>query len=213
MIQFHTYGDSHASEHGGWKSININGLTIVVNWLGPKLMYSFGRDKNIIVNNNRINVGDYICFCFGEIDCRVHINKYEPNWMGTIDNLVTEYFIAISKNVSGLNVKTCVYNVVPQLERSLPENRWITKWDEENCHLPDILPAQGTDEDRVRYSLYMNEKIKENCIKYGYIFFDIYDKYINEKGFLNPEYSDTNCHIKDPIFIKENLIKLINNEL
>lgn len=213
MIQFHTYGDSHASEHGGWSNIQIDGLAIIVNWLGPKLMYSFGRDKNIIVNQNQINNGDYVCFCFGEIDCRAHINKYEPNWKETIDNLVSEYFIAISNNTSNLNVKTCVYNAVPQLERSLPENMWITKWDMDNAHNPEVLPALGTDEDRVKYTLYMNQKLKEYCKLYNYIFFDVYDKYINDKGYLNPTYSDTNCHIKDPIFIREKLIKILNNEL
>jgi hypothetical protein len=30
---------------------------------------------------------------------------------------------------------------------------------------------------------------------------------------LNPTYSDTNCHIKNPVFIQEKLIKILNNEL
>jgi hypothetical protein len=212
MIQFHTYGDSHASEHGGWTRIQIDNVSIVTNWLGPKLMYSFARDKNKIINEDYINNGDYVCFCFGEIDCRVHINKNEPNWKESIDEIVSEYFIAISNNVSNLNVNTCVYNVVPQLERGLPENFWITKWDDDNAHNPSVLPAIGTDEDRVKYSLYMNQKIKEYCVLYGYIFFDIYDNYTNDKGYLNPTYSDANCHIKDPVFIREKLIKIINNE-
>ena len=213
MVQFHTYGDSHASHHGGWSNIQINGVTIVINWLGPKLMYSFGRDKNMLLNTNNINNGDYICFCFGERDCRAHINKYEPNWKESIDNMVSEYFNAISINVSNLNVKTCVYNVVPQLERGIPENMWISEWDAANAHNPNVLPALGTNEDRVKYSLYMNQKLKEYCDLYGYVFFDVYDKYTNDRGYLNPTYSDTNCHIKDPIFIQEKLIKILNNEL
>lgn len=210
MVQFHTYGDSHASEHGSWTRIQIDNLNIVTNWLGPKLMYSFGRDKNIIIKKEQINDGDYVCFCFGEIDCRAHINKYELNWEQTIDNLVAEYFLAISENVSGLNIKTCVYNAVPQIDRRKPENLWINKWDEDNSTQPNHLPAIGTDEDRRKYTLYMNKKLKEFCEKYGYVFFDIYDKYVGEDGFLNPIYSDGNCHIKDPVFIIENLQKIVH---
>jgi hypothetical protein len=168
-------------------------------------MYSFGRDKNIILNLNHINNGDYVCFCFGEIDCRAHINKYEINWQETINNLVAEYFIAISTNVYGLNVKTCVYNAVPQIDRRKPENLWINKWDEESS----TLPAIGTDEDRHKYTLYMNKKLKEFCDLYGYFFFDVYNKYVDKDGFLNSIYSDGNCHIKDPVFIKEHLEKII----
>ena len=65
MRTLRTYGDSHASEHGGWESININGLNIITNWLGPKLMFSFGRDKNIVVKYSSPN--DILIFCFGEI--------------------------------------------------------------------------------------------------------------------------------------------------
>ena len=208
MKQFHTYGDSHSSEHGSWTMINLENIKIVTNWLGPKLMYSFGRDKDIIIKKEQINDGDYICFCFGEIDCRAHVYRYETSWRQTIDNLVVEYFLAISKNVSGLNVKTCVYNAVPQVDRRKTENQWMTEWDINNSHDKNYLPAIGTDEDRRKYTLYMNEKLKEFCGIYGYIFFDIYDKYVDDEGFLNPVYSDGNCHIKDPIFIIEKLQNL-----
>lgn len=210
MVRFHTYGDSHASHHGGWNTIKIDGLEIKPNWLGPKLLYSFGRDKLKVVNVNEISQGDYICFCFGEIDCRCHINKYEPDWKLSIDKMVSEYFINISNNVLNLNVKTCVYNVIPQLERGTPETMWITEWEKENANNPAILPTLGSNEDRLKYSLYMNEKIKEYCDKYSFIFFNVYDKYANENGFLNSKYSDGNSHIKDSIYIKEMLIKILN---
>ena len=78
MIKFHTYGDSHASKHGSWDRVNLDEVNIVINWLGPKTMYSFGRDKEMIIKRNEIGDNDFVCFCFGEIDCRAHINKYEP---------------------------------------------------------------------------------------------------------------------------------------
>lgn len=66
----------------------------------------------------------------------------------------------------------------------------------------------GTDEERKQYSLYFNKKIKEKCIEKEYIFFDIYNKYIDENGFLRKDLSDDNVHIDNDIyisnFIKEN---------
>ena len=39
--------------------------------------------------------------------------------------------------------------------------------------------------------------LKLYCFIYGYVFFDVYDNYINEHGFLNKKLSDGNVHIQD----------------
>ncbi len=66
----------------------------------------------------------------------------------------------------------------------------------------------GTDEERKQYVLYFNEKLKEKCIEKEYIFFNIYNNYIDENGFLRKDLSDGNVHIDNGIyiciFIKEN---------
>jgi hypothetical protein len=66
----------------------------------------------------------------------------------------------------------------------------------------------GTDEERRQYVLYFNEKLREKCIERGYIFFDIYNNYIDKNGFLSKYLSDGNVHIENGIyiskFIKEN---------
>jgi hypothetical protein len=49
--------------------------------------------------------------------------------------------------------------------------------------------------------LYFNEKIKEKCIENNYIFFDVYDKYTDENGFLRKDLSDGNVHIRDGVHI------------
>lgn len=199
----HTFGDSHAIHYGGWDKINISGLTIIMNHLPGKLMYSFGRDRMSVVSSFNVVDDDMVCFCFGEIDCRCHINKFEPNWKKTIDDVVENYFINICDNVKLYkNLQVLVFNVVPPLERESPEYLWIEKG--------NGLPSLGTDVDRKKYTLYMNEKISENCVKYNYIFFNVYEKYINEKDYLREDLSDGNCHIKNPIYMEEFLINLLN---
>ena len=48
-----------------------------------------------------------------------------------------------------------------------------------------------------------NKKLKEYCVKYNYIFFDVYDKYTDEDGFLNTKLSDGAIHIGDGTFIND----------
>jgi hypothetical protein len=49
----------------------------------------------------------------------------------------------------------------------------------------------------------MNKKLKENCIKNGYLFVDVFDKYCDKDGFMNPEYKDVTVHITNGVFINE----------
>jgi len=66
----------------------------------------------------------------------------------------------------------------------------------------------GTDEERKHYTLYFNEKLKEKCIEKEYIFFDIYNNYIDENGYLRKDLNDSIVHIGNgdyiSNFIKEN---------
>ena len=186
-MSFHTIGDSHS--YNGWTEI-IN------HHLGPLLCYSFGKDKlnRCNISNFNIKNGDTICFCLGEIDCRCHIHKHITNtvsYKDIINNIIDDYFEAIELNVSNLSVKlknVCVYNVVPPIEKY-------------NTIENDEYPYLGTDEERKKYTLYFNSKLKEKCNEKNYIFFDIYNHYTDENGFLKKDLSDNCVHIKNGIFI------------
>ena len=193
-MSIHTIGDSHS--HNGWSGI-IN------HHLSALLCYSFGKEKlnRCDIRNFNIKDGDTIVFCLGEIDCRCHIHKHiteTTTYQDIINNIVDNYFEAIELNVSISQIKlknVCVYNVVPPIQQyNTLEN-------------PEY-PYLGTDEERKQYTLYFNEKIKEKCIEKKYIFFDIYNNYIDENGYLRKDLSDGNVHIRNGIyisnFIKEN---------
>jgi hypothetical protein len=49
--------------------------------------------------------------------------------------------------------------------------------------------------------LYFNEKLREKCIEKEYTFFDVYDNYIDENGFLRKDLSDGNVHIRNGVYI------------
>jgi hypothetical protein len=186
-MSIHTIGDSHS--HNGWSGI-IN------HHLGPVLCYSFGKDKlnRCDIRNYDIKDGDTVVFSFGEIDCRCHVHKHvsdESTYQDIINHLVDNYFEAIDLNIvtSQITFKNiCVYNVVPPIQKyNTLEN-------------PEY-PYLGTDEERKEYALYFNQKLKEKCIEKGYVFFDIYDKYIDENGFLRKDLSDENVHIRNGVHI------------
>lgn len=185
----HTIGDSHSCQ--GWTGI-------CEHHLGHVLCYSFGRETlgRCDIRKYNIHNGDTIVFSFGELDCRCHVHKYvnaTTTYQQVIDPIVENYFKAIKLNVDVSKIKlknVCVYNIVPPIQKDRTP---------ENLEYPFI----GTDEERKQYTLYFNQKIKELCIIYNYIFFDIYDKHIDENGFLRKEMSDGLVHITEKCFIYE----------
>ena len=191
-MSIHTIGDSHSGH--GWTGT-------IQQPIGPTLCYSFGKEKLNRCDIRKFNIkdGDTIIFCLGEIDCRCHINKHitdTKTYQDIIDNIVDNYFDAIELNVSIAQIKLkyiCVYNVVPPVQKN-------NTWEDHN------FPFLGTDEERKQYVLYFNKKLKEKCIEKEYIFFDIYNNYIDENGFLRKDLSDGHVHISNGIYIS-NFIK------
>lgn len=187
----HTIGDSHGSN--GWP------IEIKQHYVEGLLCYSFGKDKlqRIDIRNYDIKDGDTVIFCLGEIDCRCHIYKHISDtltYKDIINNIVQHYFEAIKLNIDVSKIKlknVCVYNVVPPIDK-----------DNFKYH-NHLYPHLGNNDERKMYTIYFNQKLKEKCIEYNYIFFDIYDYYIDEDGFLNTDLSDQNVHIKNGIYIEK----------
>jgi hypothetical protein len=200
-MSIHTFGDSHASDsHSGWKDCN----NITTHHIGPILCYSFGKEKLNICDISKFGVknDDSVIFCFGEIDCRCHIYKHITNvksYEMIIDEIIYNYIDSIKINIDKCNVKLkniCIYNVVPPVQKhNTGENK--------------SYPYLGSDEERKQYVLYFNKCLKEKCDENNWIFFDIYNSYIDNNGFLSKKLSDGIVHIKNGIFFK----KFINNYL
>jgi hypothetical protein len=183
----HTFGDSHS--FNGWGLIT----NIQTHHVGPKLCFSIGRDGINIRDGYNVKNGDTVIFCFGEIDCRCHIHKHiteSRDYKQIIDTIVSNYFIKIKNAIDIFEtIQVAIYNVVPPIQKhNTAEN-------------PEY-PYLGTDEERKAYVLYFNEKLKQACIEYNFLFFDVYDNYIDNDGFLNKSMSDGNVHIRDGVYIK-----------
>jgi hypothetical protein len=183
----HTFGDSHC--YFGWDGIP----NLQTHHLGPKLCFSIGRDGIDIKKEYNVNNGDTVIFSFGEIDCRCHIHKHVTetnNYTRIIDSIVNNYFTQIKKAVDTFdNLRTVIYNVVPPIQKH-------------NTGENPAFPFLGTDAERKAYVLYFNQKLQEKCIEYNFIFFDVYNNYIDTNGFLNKSLSDGHVHIRDGVYLK-----------
>lgn len=191
----HTIGDSHSSTvHSGWKHCK----NIIPHHIGPVLCYSFGKEplsRFDISKVDNINDGDTLVFCFGEVDCRNHVNKQvikqNVSYKVIIDELILDYVSGIKTVVDALGKKLkniCIYNCIPTIKE---ETRKKLNW---NGH---PFPCEGSSEDRKIYTLYFNEKAKQICKDNQFIFFDIFDKIIDNNGYLKSELSDGNSHLLD----------------
>ena len=187
----HTFGDSHALF--GW------GHDIKKNNINSSLCYTFGKKKLQRIDIRKFNVkaNDTIIFCLGEIDCRCHIHKHitpDNTYEMIIDEIINDYIEAIQTNIKVSNIKlknVCIYNVLPTIRKSLIEID------------PDFAyPFLGTDEERKQYVLYFNKIMQQKCTENNFVFFDVYNHYVDEEGFICKELSDGGIHIKNGVYIQ-----------
>jgi lysophospholipase L1-like esterase len=199
-MTIHAFGDSHASY--GWNSIDPK---ISIHCIYGKICYSIGRDGidkfnikdlsvtdlNVPITHNECTIdpvkdGDIVLFSAGEIDCRCHIDKYitnENSYENIINNMIEKYFDLIQENIKQYNDLTVlIYNVLPPL-RKIYSSYF------------NSLDIVANDDDRKTYVLYFNKTLKEYCLKYNYLFVDIYDEVCDSEGFLNKDICDYMCHI------------------
>jgi len=182
------YGDSHA--HYSFKNLKLDYKDLHC----PSItMFRIGRD-NIIINfdKNRItSENDIIIISYGEVDCRCHIQRQINNGKeedNIINELVDKYFLTIRNNIIGKS-KIIIVGIIPPTKQN----------DYEILHGPVLheFPFVGKDEDRVRYTNKVNNKLEEYSNKNNYIYFNPYAHYAREDGTLKHELSDTTVHLGD----------------
>ncbi len=141
----------------------------------------------------------FIMFIFGEPDVRIHIHKqinlYNRNEEEIIDTL--------SKNYVNFIIEIC------KLCDSTPIIRYILPPVDKDFWEIEIFKANGTIDERVRYTNKLNDKIKHYCYINNVLFFENINKTLltNENGSLKEEYIIGQTHYN------ENSIELINQEI
>ena len=149
-------------------------------------MFRIAREQNIInFNSTEHDKNSILCFNYGEIDCRCHIQKQinlGRNEDEIINDLVCKYFISIHKNIKEYK-KIVIIAIIPSTHQN------------DYGPITHKHPFIGTDENRIRYTKKMNETIKSFCLKYNYYYFDPFLYYTREDGSLKHELSDNMVHL------------------
>jgi hypothetical protein len=204
----YTIGDSHSKF--GWSKID----NVIVNWLGPKLMFTFNEADFNIAN---INDQDSTVFCFGEIDCRCHIKKHIINgdYTTLIKNMALDYVSKILKIKQSRKIKNVfIYNILPTRRVDSKEPYMISceTYQEYNRELAEPYPFIGSDEERKEYTIFFNSELQMLAERNGLGFIDIYHHYTDQDGHLNINLSDGTVHIGDEKYLKEYLKNYLKND-
>jgi hypothetical protein len=202
LITLHTFGDSHAGfPKCNWCAVFVEGVNIITHWIGPVTCAYFGISQLETLNISKFGVvdGDVVCFSFGEIDVRANLAK-ENNRYEFMGGMINRYFEAIEANVSQFKNLTVLVFCIPP----------VAKLEDTKRYNDMTWPTLGTDDERKKYTEYLNEGFKQQCINYNYTYFDFYKECCADDGYLDTSLSDGTWHIKDPKHIKAKLIEIIN---
>ncbi len=193
------YGDSHAAF--SFRNLDLPNENYFESGI---TMHRIGRDQNIVNYNETINNDEnIICFVYGEIDCRCHIQKQINlgfNKDDIIFNLVDNYFKTIDKKIHSKHI--IIVGVIPPTKQH--ECEFI------HGPIQHEYPFVGTDEDRVNYTFEVNKLIQHYCNIYKYQYFNPYSYYENTDGTMNFKFSDNNVHLQENSFFLTQFKELYN---
>jgi hypothetical protein len=203
--QIFAIGDSHSIFY-------FNSLKIKEHWLGmtnlPISMYRFINEGLDLYNigsvigqrHNEYNIAenDYVIFFYGFNDFQKNIYKYSnDNWKDNITKLISDY-------IEKINSLKITYNIIPIISFIYP-----------NPLNEILLNCNGDSEIRRIYTVFGNKILKQECVKYNFKFFDIYDYITDVNGYMKKEYTIDNIHLDYNNFelqeyIENEIFKLIN---
>jgi len=164
--------------------------------------YQLMRRINVLekIVNENYKEGDILLFCFGEIDCRLHMSKRillnNEDVNSIVKECVDRYFKVILYFLDK-KIKCAVWGVIGSNPPSLP--------------YPNIYKV-GTMEQRNKITILFNNLLKQKCDEYNIKFISIFDHMVVNLV-TNPECIQDNIHLSQilmpitiELFKKENLI-------
>jgi len=170
-------GDSHVSIFNGsdTPSESVNGICAVdripyfrTHRVGPYLAWSVGNEKHeghistLNTSLEFIRENSYILFCFGAIDCRLHLPVQSEKTGRSLEEVTVE---CVNKYFNGFILK--IFN-------EYNHKKIICMGP------PSSAAGKGTDEQRNFCSKVFNEHLRKLCTDNNITFWTIYDDLLNE---------------------------------
>ncbi len=206
-MTIHIFGDSH----GNFNFKNIKYNNVKNHYQNSITMHRVGRDGQNFINFNLQNIinNDIVIYQFGEIDCRCHIGKQlllSRELDIIINELIDNYILSIKNNIDKLtNIHIIVCCIPPPMNQQYYES----------IHGPIThnFPFVGTNDERIKYTKLVNEKLEIYCNQNNFYFLNYYDHYENSDKLLKIDLSDNCCHIQQNQHVLEELYKIIDKIL
>ncbi len=209
-MKVHSIGDSHCAfsfrdiEEGYilyFRGEDILKVPFAIHYLGSRTMYSFGKKGAAEENYHGIEPGDYLVFCFGEIDVRCHIYNQVHNEHRKLEEVLSSLTDDYILRIKGIEAK---YKIHPVIFGITPPVRELTV---------EGYPSVGPYQDRVSYTKLLNASLEKEATSHGILYFDVFNEYALKDGSLNMKYSDGIMHISQECNgpVKNKLCDLIVN--
>lgn len=192
----HVFGDSH--------SLLFQHELFTIHHMGPATAFKLSANKSTTNAKQKINNSlkefpvdkkNYFLFVFGEIDCRIHINKASKikkiSITQAISQTVRAYgeFLIETKKIFPRSI-IMVLNVLPSGEQ---ENIYDVKhYPSRDLHLEIVKK--------------FNKELKIFCEKHDLVFLEVFDELLDKKGERIKEYVFDSVHYNKkilPFIIRE----------
>jgi len=210
----HCIGDSHACFFSGggvqpqWPALSRDILPFFRSYrLGPTTACNLVIKTymmNQIVGQKVDKDKDRIVFCFGEVDCRVHVRRLmernSKSMEDVVGEMVKDYMdVVVKYKNKGLDIG--VWGPIA----SYPDNHM------EAVHLDFMLNYEkmkdfGSCLERNKITKYFNEKVEERCKEEGIHFVTLFYEMVDENLITKGKYLDYAIHLNNdalPVSVKE----------
>lgn len=190
-------GDSHAL-------YTFGKMAGVFAWpLGPVTLKRVGYREDTIVQDNVNRIGaapeDLFLFHFGEIDVRAHVKPWYSRREGktTLADLLGDWAHRYADALEGLDLNDAsigIVSVVPPVVAGRARD--------------PRFPVAGTDAERAKYAMALNECLAQECQYRDWPYVDVYSLYVDAQGMLPRSRSDRSVHIGDNRAVRKLLVEM-----
>lgn len=200
LDRIYCIGDSHVCFFSGrdniqppWPELTDDNLPCFRSFrLGPILAYNLcragasnrGREKLFELSAGHIPRGSRVLLCFGEIDCRVHLQRQSIRQSRPLQDVVgecVERYMSVASELKHLGLKIIIYNVIPSSIHDDLES--------------EEFPAFGSCIERNNVTRLFNLELIRQCNQRDMLFVSTFDSLVDSRGMTDMSYYMDKVHL------------------
>ena len=187
----HCIGDSHVSVFSGQDAVGKEDILphFKTYRIGPHTAFNIIERKGFVESIIRKNVEpeDLVMFCFGEIDCRIHLVRQSHVQRRPLEDVVSECvqrYFEIFEFAKAYNVRLLAWNVPPPSLDNVDCGEFI---------------SYGTFEQRSAATVLFNAILQKLCERNDVAFISVYEELLDVDGLPNRFFFLDNIHLSQNV--------------